>query len=170
MENVGAATSRPRSTMLRVHRGPMRIRNIYVPGGQLSAPTVSTEDNAINFSLTHCSALRAAFGGRALHAPAGAVARQRPKAPLCKGSWIFLCNKQRKRLRDCAGNIAISPKTNANTLLLTASIPPSACSADTSLYTREALGAVRIGALNCNLSNRQDYQKRAGCFLRHFRI
>ena len=36
-------------------------------------------------------------------------------------------------------DVAFSPKTNANSLVLAATIPPSACSADTSLYTREAL-------------------------------
>ena len=40
----------------------------------------------INCSLMYYSALRAAYGGCALYAPAGAVARERPKAPLCKGS------------------------------------------------------------------------------------
>ena len=29
-----------------------------------------------------------------------ALVRQCPKAPLCKGSWIFLCILQRKRLRN----------------------------------------------------------------------
>ena len=89
------------------------------------------------------------------------------RLPLCKGVVLRAANQN---LSIAGGNrtiiycqkslifdwgivqriVTISPKSDASTLLFTASIPPSACSADTSLYTREAFGAVRIGAININ--------------------
>ena len=84
------------------------------------------------------------------HTGAGA-----PKAPLCKGgcqkSLIFDWGIVQESLADL-------PKTNANTILHSATIPPSACSADTSLYTREALAGCKPGTINSNLKDTVSYR------------
>ena len=48
---VGAAISRPRGTMLRIRRKPMRKRKISLHGRLIIAPTLSTVHGATNINL-----------------------------------------------------------------------------------------------------------------------
>jgi len=44
---------------------------------------------------------------------------------------------------------SVFAETRCEFVISCGTIPPSACSADTSLYTREGLGAVQDGKINC---------------------